>query len=159
MFNKMVNEAIASKAELINHYDRCKLQAHSAFMQGDQARASMLYRSAFAMNKSLILHYSIESSSLTRCVHACLDCLDFSLRESEQAVLYYLQETETLLAGIIGGCKNKVLRYEALLSYAEIIKASIVFRQQACCDNTDMQVLMSRLETVWKSNACLIKTQ
>ena len=165
----MISEVLISGVELVRDYDQCKMQAHSAYMQGDEERASSLYHAAFDINKTLILHHPIVPASLIRCVHACLDCLDFCNRESDQAALYYLKETEALLAGIIEGrhfygvaLKNvsgDAVRHEALLAYAELIKATIEFRHESCCNNAGMKVLMSRLETLWKNNSNLINTQ
>lgn len=175
----MLNEVLISGAELVKDYDQCKMQAHSAYMQGDEERASSLYHAAFDINKTLMLHHPIVPASLIRCLHACLDCLDFCNKDSDQAALYYLKETETLLAGIIEGryfqcaelksaefksayVKNSsgdAVRHEALLAYAELIKATIGFRRESCCNNAGMKVLMSRLEVLWKNNSSLINTQ
>lgn len=170
----MLNEVLISGVELVKDYDLCKMQAHSAYMQGDEERASSLYHTAFDINKTLMLHHSIVPASLIRCVHACLDCLDFCNKDSDQAALYYLKETETLLAGIIEGSHfhcvkfksayvektgGDAVRHEALLAYAELIKATIGFRHESCCNNAGMKILMSRLEVLWKNNSSLINTQ
>lgn len=170
----MLNEVLISGVELARDYDQCKVQAHSAYMQGNEEQASSLYHAAFDINKTLMSHHPIVPASLIRCVHACLDCLDFCNRESDQAALYYLKETEALLAGIIEGshfhcaefksvyvenASGDGVRHEALLAYAELIKATIEFRHESCCNNAGMKILMSRLEKLWKNNSSLINTQ
>jgi hypothetical protein len=175
----MLNEVLISGVKLARDYDQCKMQAHSAYMQGNEEQASSLYHAAFGINKALMSHYPIASVSLIRCVHACLDCLDFCNRENDQAPLYYLKETEALLAGIIEGShfhcvefksaefksayvadvSGDAVRHEALLAYAELIKATIGFRHESCCNDAGMKVLMFRLEKLWKNNSNLINTQ
>ena len=153
MFNKVPSPEIA----LLTDYNQCKLQAHSAYMQGQEEQASALYHAAFEINKTLLLHYPIPQSRLTRSVHACLDCLDFCLSKNGKSVLYYLTETEALLASIIAGHHGESLRHDALQAYAAIIKAAISFRCELTCAGS--KVMMRRLERVWQANSDLINKQ
>ena len=86
----MLNEVLISGVKLARDYDQCKMQAHSAYMQGNEEQASSLYHVAFGINKALMSHYPIASVSLIRCVHACLDCLDFCNRISTCQYSFHL---------------------------------------------------------------------
>lgn len=117
----MFESETAAVRALIDRYNRCSLQAHTAYMQGRMEDAAQLYDRTFRIGTELVSRPPVTARAIRYCVEACLNCVEYGSCLAGQDCWHYLLATERLLADVIATeAHGREIRAEALSRWIEM---------------------------------------
>lgn len=147
---------------LIYEYEQCKLQAHSAYMHGLNARAAEHYDQAFHLSRRIAEYLRTcatkqnhdSKMAMVRLLDACQNCYEFGPLFGEHKPASYLALAQDELLEIINSNEPRQIRGFALGVYADL--AAIGAQCQAIAPCQQAAKLCKQFCALWFIHAPML---